>query len=69
MKEPLQQRICNSVNARMQSTGLCRRDLAVLLGVSPQRVSQILSGKINLKCSTIEQLADFFGCHESELTH
>ena len=42
----------------MQAGGLSRNDVAEKLGVSPQYVSKILSGKVNFSFKTISEIED-----------
>lgn len=47
--------------AYMQDNGMKRADLAARLGVSPQYVSKLLSGKENLSFKTIANIEDRLG--------
>lgn len=49
--------LTNEINWYMHARGLTRADLASLMGVSPGRVSQILSGGENLTLRTLAGLA------------
>jgi len=49
-------RLTNEINWCMHARGLTRADLAGLMGVSPGRVSQILSGGENLTLRTLTTL-------------
>jgi len=49
--------VTNEVNWRMREDGLTRADLAGRMGVSPGRVSQVLSGAENLTLRTLVSLA------------
>lgn len=49
--------LTNEVNWHMRERGLTRADLAARLGVSPGRVSQILSGGENLTMRTLAALS------------
>jgi transcriptional regulator with XRE-family HTH domain len=49
--------LTNEVNWHMRERGLTRADLAARMGVSPGRVSQILSGGENLTLRTLAALA------------
>jgi transcriptional regulator with XRE-family HTH domain len=49
--------VTNEINWHMREHGLTRADLAGRLGVSPGRVSQILSGGENLTLRTLAGLA------------
>ena len=42
----------------MQDKGLSRNDVAEKLGVSPQYVSKILSGKVNFSFKTISEIEE-----------
>jgi transcriptional regulator with XRE-family HTH domain len=50
-------RLTNEINWHMRELGLTRADLAVRMGVSPGRVSQILSGGENLTLRTLAALS------------
>ena len=45
----------------MQDNGLSRNDVAEKLGVSPQYVSKILSGKVNFSFKTISEIEEGLG--------
>ena len=45
----------------MQAGGLSRNDVAEKLGVSPQYVSKILSGKVNFSFKTISEIEEGLG--------
>ena len=45
----------------MQDKGLSRNDVAEKLGVSPQYVSKILSGKVNFSFKTISEIEECLG--------
>ena len=45
----------------MQDKGLSRNDVAEKLGVSPQYVSKILSGKVNFSFKTISEIEEGLG--------
>ena len=49
--------VTNEVNWRMREDGMTRADLAGRMGVSPGRVSQVLSGGENLTLRTLVSLA------------
>jgi transcriptional regulator with XRE-family HTH domain len=49
--------LTNAVNWYMRERGLTRADLAVRMGVSPGRVSQILGGGENLTLRTLAALS------------
>ncbi len=48
--------LTNEINWYMRERGLTRADLASLMGVSPGRVSQVLSGAENLTLRTLASL-------------
>ena len=50
-------RLTNEINWHMRELGLTRADLAARMGVSPGRVSQILSGGENLTLRTLAALS------------
>jgi transcriptional regulator with XRE-family HTH domain len=50
-------RLTNEINWYMRELGLTRADLAARMGVSPGRVSQILSGGENLTLRTLAALS------------
>ena len=45
----------------MQENGLSRNDVAKLLGVTPQYVSKILSGKVNFSFKSVAEIEDRLG--------
>lgn len=47
----------------MQDNGLSRNDVAEKLGVSPQYVSKILSGKVNFSFKTISEIEEGLGVY------
>jgi antitoxin component HigA of HigAB toxin-antitoxin module len=49
--------LTNEINWHMRQRGLTRADLASRMGVSPGRVSQVLSGGENLTLRTLASLA------------
>jgi transcriptional regulator with XRE-family HTH domain len=49
--------LIDTIEAAMANQGLIHKDLADALGVSQQRVSQILSGRYNLRISTLIRIA------------
>jgi transcriptional regulator with XRE-family HTH domain len=49
--------LMNEINWQMRERGLTRADLAGRMGVSPGRVSQVLSGGENLTLRTLASLA------------
>ncbi len=49
--------LMNEINWHMRERGLTRADLAGRMGVSPGRVSQVLSGGENLTLRTLASLA------------
>lgn len=49
--------LMNEINWHMRERGLTRADLASRMGVSPGRVSQVLSGGENLTLRTLASLA------------
>ena len=55
--------LTNEVNWHMRERGLTRADLAALMGVSPGRVSQILSGGENLTLRTLAALSTALDAH------
>jgi transcriptional regulator with XRE-family HTH domain len=61
--------LTNEITWQLSERGLSRADLAGRLGVSPGRVSQILSGGENLTLRTLANLAAALDAHfELELT-
>ena len=55
--------IALSLIGYMEDNGLTRADLARRLGVSPQYVSKILSGKINFSFRSIAEMEDKLDLH------
>jgi transcriptional regulator with XRE-family HTH domain len=55
--------LTNEVNWHMRERGLTRADLAARMGVSPGRVSQILSGGENLTLRTLAGLSTALDAH------
>jgi len=53
--------LMNEINWHMRERGLTRADLAGRMGVSPGRISQVLSGGENLTLRTIASLATALG--------
>jgi transcriptional regulator with XRE-family HTH domain len=53
--------LTNEINWHMHQRGLTRADLASRMGVSPGRVSQVLSGGENLTLRTLASLATALG--------
>ena len=53
--------LTNEINWYMRERGLTRADLAARMGVSPGRVSQILSGDENLTLRTLSSVAAALG--------
>jgi transcriptional regulator with XRE-family HTH domain len=49
--------VTNEINWQMSQRGLTRADLASRMGVSPGRVSQVLSGGENLTLRTLASMA------------
>jgi transcriptional regulator with XRE-family HTH domain len=49
--------LMNEINWHMRESGLTRADLASRMGVSPGRISQVLSGGENLTLRTLASLA------------
>jgi transcriptional regulator with XRE-family HTH domain len=49
--------LMNEINWHMRERGLTRADLASRMGVSPGRISQVLSGGENLTLRTLASLA------------
>ena len=49
--------LMNEINWHMRQRGLTRADLASRMGVSPGRISQVLSGGENLTLRTLDSLA------------
>lgn len=49
--------LMNEINWHMRDRGLTRADLASRMGVSPGRISQVLSGGENLTLRTLASLA------------
>jgi len=61
--------LTNAVTWYMRERGLTRADLAVRMGVSPGRVSQILGGGENLTLRTLAALSTALDAHfDIELT-
>ena len=51
-------RVAYAIMDYMQAGGLSRNDVAEKLGVSPQYVSKILSGKVNFSFKTISEIEE-----------
>ena len=54
-------RVAYAIMDYMQDNGLSRNDVAEKLGVSPQYVSKILSGKVNFSFKTISEIEKGLG--------
>ena len=54
-------RVAYAIMDYMQAGGLSRNDVAEKLGVSPQYVSKILSGKVNFSFKTISEIEEGLG--------
>ena len=54
-------RVAYAIMDYMQDNGLSRNDVAEKLGVSPQYVSKILSGKVNFSFKTISEIEECLG--------
>ena len=54
-------RVAYAIMDYMQDNGLSRNDVAEKLGVSPQYVSKILSGKVNFSFKTISEIEEGLG--------
>ena len=54
-------RVAYAIMDYMQDNGLSRNDVAEKLGVSPQYVSKILSGKVNFSFKTISEIEESLG--------
>lgn len=50
--------VIDMITAAMNKKGVIHQDLADALGVSPQRVSQILSGRYNVTVKTLARIAE-----------
>lgn len=50
--------VIDMITAAMNKKGVVHQDLADALGVSPQRVSQILSGRYNVTVKTLARIAE-----------
>ena len=57
-------RVAYAIMDYMQAGGLSRNDVAEKLGVSPQYVSKILSGKVNFSFKTISEIEEGIGIEE-----
>lgn len=57
----LAQEIAMAVHHHLDKNGMSQKDLAILMGVTPQNISKILSGKEDLKTSTILKLEKALG--------
>ena len=57
----LSHRISNAIMDYMQDNGLSRNDVAEKLGVNPQYISKILSGKVNFSFKTISEIEESLG--------
>ena len=57
----LSRRVAYAIMDYMQDNGLSRNDVAEKLGVSPQYVSKILSGKVNFSFKTISEIEEGLG--------
>ena len=56
-------RVAYAIMDYMQDNGLSRNDVAEKLGVSPQYVSKILSGKVNFSFKTISEIEEGLGVY------
>ena len=54
-------RVAYAIMDYMQECNLLRNDIAEKLGVSPQYVSKILSGKVNFSFKAITEIEESFG--------
>lgn len=54
-------RVAYAIMDHMQDCNLTRNDVAEALGVSPQYVSMILSGKVNFSFKTISEIEEKLG--------
>jgi transcriptional regulator with XRE-family HTH domain len=50
--------VIDMITAAMTERGMLQEDLAGHLGVTPQRVSQILSGRYNVTVKTLARIAE-----------
>lgn len=50
--------VIDMITVAMAERGMIHKDLADHLGVSQQRVSQILSGRYNITVKTLSRIAD-----------
>ncbi|MEG2415915.1 MAG: helix-turn-helix transcriptional regulator [Romboutsia sp.] len=57
----------NKIKSMRILIGIKQKDMAKKLGVSPQYLSRLESGKIDLKISTLKQIADILGISVSKL--
>lgn len=60
-------RVAYAVMDYMQENQFSRNDIAEKLGVSPQYVSKILSGKANFSFKTISEIEEGLGIEDSRL--
>ena len=58
--------ISGTIFQRMQDLGMKKKDLAERMGVSPARISHILSGEQNLTLSTLARLETALGINMAE---
>jgi len=63
------QSIAMAIVDYMQDNGLSRSDIAERLGVSPQYVSRILSGKVNFSFKSVAEIEEKLGieCFEGAM--
>ena len=54
-------RVAYAIMDYMQENQFSRNDIAEKLGVSPQKVSKILSGKVNFSFKTISEIEECLG--------
>ena len=60
-------RVAYAIMDYMQKNQFSRNDIAEKLGVSPQYVSNILSGKANFSFKTISEIEEGLGIEDSRL--
>lgn len=60
-------RVAYAIMDHMQDCNLTRNDVAEKLGVTPQYVSKILSGKVNFSFKTISEIEEKLGIEVFQL--
>ena len=57
----------NNLNKMITASGLSKREVAGLKGVTPETLSRHISGKIGISLSDAEQYARILGCTAKEV--